>query len=217
MKYELLDHGVDHSQYFQGCGTAHTDYDECATGIGNDPREALDDCLDQIADQTSSGFVEELERLILKDFPAFNDAATIARNTVDRGEQELTELEERIEELTHQADEETDEDTADALRDEITELEERYTELEDAREMSELWYHISIRYCHAENLDALSIDPKDYDAYAADEDNPEPLRQYAAGKANAMRHRLAGNIAEAFTEEARIDRIYNNLPPFMKW
>lgn len=42
-------HGVEHEQYFQGHGVAFTRYTECATGIGNTPNEALEDCLEQLA------------------------------------------------------------------------------------------------------------------------------------------------------------------------
>ena len=217
MKFQLIDHGINHSQYFPGCGIAFTDYDQCRTGIGNDPREALDDCLDQIAEDAGAAFAQELERRILADFPAFDDSNTTAAATVDRGEKELAALEDRIVALTEEADAATDDEESDALRDELAELEDRYTELEEDQEFSELWYHISIRYCHPENLDGLSIDPEDYDAYAEDEEHPQPLRDYAAGKARAMRHRLAGDIAAAFQEEAHCDRIYNKLEEHLKW
>lgn len=47
--FELVDHGIEHEQYFQGCGTAFTSYAECYTGCGDNPAEAVDDCLEQIA------------------------------------------------------------------------------------------------------------------------------------------------------------------------
>ena len=62
-EYQLLDHGIDHAQYFQGCGTAFTKYDHCVTGCGDNPAEALADSLDSIA---QDGFdAEALEALIL--------------------------------------------------------------------------------------------------------------------------------------------------------
>lgn len=48
-EYEILDHGVEHSQYFQGCGTAFTEFDDVATGIGETPHEALADALESLA------------------------------------------------------------------------------------------------------------------------------------------------------------------------
>jgi len=48
-KYEIINHGYEHSQYFQGCGVSFTEYDFCSTGIGINAKEAYEDCLDQIA------------------------------------------------------------------------------------------------------------------------------------------------------------------------
>ncbi len=47
--FEVIDHGIEHSQYFQGCGVSHTRYTDVATGIGDTPSEALDDALEQLA------------------------------------------------------------------------------------------------------------------------------------------------------------------------
>ena len=49
VEFEMVDHGIENSQYFQGCGLSHTDYDDIATGIGNDPAEAIDDALESLA------------------------------------------------------------------------------------------------------------------------------------------------------------------------
>lgn len=47
-EFEIVDHGFEHSQYFQGCGVAYTNYRHVATGVGSTPLEALDDATDQI-------------------------------------------------------------------------------------------------------------------------------------------------------------------------
>ena len=47
--FEILDHGIDHSQYFQGCGTSFTEFTDVATGIGSSQREAFDNALEQLA------------------------------------------------------------------------------------------------------------------------------------------------------------------------
>ncbi len=47
--FELVDHGIEHSQYFQGCGAYGTFFQHVVTGIGDNPAEAIDDCLEQIA------------------------------------------------------------------------------------------------------------------------------------------------------------------------
>lgn len=72
--FELIDHGIEHSQYFQGCGTAFTDFDHVVTGIGDNPSEAIDDCLEQIASGEGDIDTEDLKRRILeseswKEFP----------------------------------------------------------------------------------------------------------------------------------------------------
>lgn len=47
MKYVIINHGVEHTQYFQGCSSG--EYDYVFTGIGSSTAEALEDCLEQIA------------------------------------------------------------------------------------------------------------------------------------------------------------------------
>lgn len=47
ISYEILDHGMDHSQYFQGCGTAFSRFTHVWTGAGNNAKEAYNDALDQ--------------------------------------------------------------------------------------------------------------------------------------------------------------------------
>lgn len=57
--YQVIDHGVEHSQYFQGCGVAFTEFVDCFTGIGDTAREALDDAIENAA---MAGYsVESLE------------------------------------------------------------------------------------------------------------------------------------------------------------
>ncbi len=55
-KFEIIDHGIEHSQYFQGCGVALTSLKNVVTGIGDNPAEAIDDCLGQVA---QAGFETE--------------------------------------------------------------------------------------------------------------------------------------------------------------
>jgi len=60
IEFELVDLGIDYPDYFQGFGCAFTGYDHCAVGIGGNPAEALDDCLEIIAQMG----VEDLESRI---------------------------------------------------------------------------------------------------------------------------------------------------------
>lgn len=58
-QYEIICHGVDHAQYFQGCGVAHTKYNFVATGCGDNAVEAYNDALEQIA-MSHTGAIEAL-------------------------------------------------------------------------------------------------------------------------------------------------------------
>lgn len=67
-EFEIVDHGIEHEQYFQGCGVSFTPFSDVATGIGDNPAEAIDDCLEQIA---SIGIdVEDMPARILTDIGA---------------------------------------------------------------------------------------------------------------------------------------------------
>jgi len=46
IKYEFINHGIQHADYFQGCGTSLTGFDECFTGIGDTPAAAANEALD---------------------------------------------------------------------------------------------------------------------------------------------------------------------------
>lgn len=65
--YEVRDHGVENSQYFQGCGISFTRFDHCATGCGSEHAlEAIKDAIDILA---QDGYeVTELLDQILDDY-----------------------------------------------------------------------------------------------------------------------------------------------------
>lgn len=46
--FTIVNHGPEHSQYFQGQGTTFTPYHSVVTGIGDNAKEAYEDCVDQI-------------------------------------------------------------------------------------------------------------------------------------------------------------------------
>ena len=67
-QYEVVDHGIEYPQYFQGCGTSFTDYDWCVTGIGDDFNEALDDALENVSQVTPSDFkFADFDNLVVKE------------------------------------------------------------------------------------------------------------------------------------------------------
>ena len=47
--YEIINHGYDHAQYFQGCGTAFTDFEDVSTGAGDNAKDAYEDAVEQLA------------------------------------------------------------------------------------------------------------------------------------------------------------------------
>lgn len=48
-KFEIVDLGVDHPDYFQGFGTSFIQYEHSTYGIGNTAEEAYQDALDSAA------------------------------------------------------------------------------------------------------------------------------------------------------------------------
>lgn len=63
--YELIDHGVENHQYFQGCGVAYTRFTDAVTGCGENFAEALEDALTQIAENNMDS--NDLEQRIRAD------------------------------------------------------------------------------------------------------------------------------------------------------
>ena len=62
--YEIINHGPEHSQYFQGCGTAFTDFDFCETGIGDNAKEAYNDAIEGLYTMDIDG--KSLDKLLPK-------------------------------------------------------------------------------------------------------------------------------------------------------
>jgi len=62
--FEVIDHGIEHTQYFQGCGVSFSPFTNVVTGIGDNPAEAIDDCLEQMA--TNGCDVPGMEKRILE-------------------------------------------------------------------------------------------------------------------------------------------------------
>lgn len=69
IQWELTDLGICYPDYFQGFGIAFTTYNRSVVGIGDTPREALENILEQLAQGGSADRIEELERDILAEYP----------------------------------------------------------------------------------------------------------------------------------------------------
>ena len=89
-EFEFIDHGIDHAQYFPGCGTAFTDFDDVFTGCGSNPAEAVDDMLDELGSNgyETDGILEQiLDELGLKELPetpsAHDDCHSIENCEID--------------------------------------------------------------------------------------------------------------------------------------
>ena len=63
-EFEIVDHGIEHEQYWQGCGLTFTAYEDIATGIGEDFAEAVGDALDALAENGWN--VKGMEKRICK-------------------------------------------------------------------------------------------------------------------------------------------------------
>ena len=64
------------------------------------------------------------------------------------------------------------------------------------------------------NLDCASVDPNDYEEFAAVLDK---IKDYSKGKALSMSFRMAGNISMADDIERHCGRIYGSLPKWAQW
>ncbi len=62
--------GIDSPSYFPGYGIAFTPFDFCAYGIGDTEEEALEDCLEMMAQSAGFDFDEATEQRIRADFGA---------------------------------------------------------------------------------------------------------------------------------------------------
>lgn len=67
--FDVVDHGIEHAQYFQGCSAMFTRFDACETGCGDTFADALDDALESLA-QSSDAEVDfaDLETRIKESF-----------------------------------------------------------------------------------------------------------------------------------------------------
>ncbi len=80
--FRVDDFGIENSQYFQGYGVAFTPFTDCATGIGHNPREALEDCLDQIASCYDVD-VEDLAARIMAEEGKYPDSLSVSEEYLD--------------------------------------------------------------------------------------------------------------------------------------
>jgi len=114
-EYELEDIGIEHSQYFTGRGTSHTNWDDVYVGIGDNPSEAIDDALEAAA--VSGWLINDIDTSAWPETPSVSDhlkheAMGAAAEQIDRAEYDddeadyLAAVEERAEEIMSEGDSE---------------------------------------------------------------------------------------------------------------
>jgi len=99
--YEIINHGVEGDQYFQGHGISHSKWDDCATGIGMSEREAYEDALEQLAQngwEISPEMEADVQKASDKDIVGDREDSYVYISVDVKGEgpKEATESEKRI-------------------------------------------------------------------------------------------------------------------------
>jgi len=175
---ELIDHGITGSQYFQGCGTAFTQYDHVATGCGDNFAEALNDAVDMMAsygipnglplsiERDGQSYVNsdaydsfdcanvldricQLNNLNPKNLPEKPSAMTTMLEANGYDENAVFE-EDEPDRKDYNSDEEWD-DAVSEFQNRESEWEESREELlEELSEGNDSYYYVSIRWCKAD-------------------------------------------------------------------
>ena len=71
--------GVDYPDYFQGYGLGPSSkYDHCTYGIGDTEAEALEDCMEMMAQSGDFDFDEDVEKRIRAAYGDCDDSTTVA-------------------------------------------------------------------------------------------------------------------------------------------
>lgn len=167
MKFSCRDHGIDNPSYFQGCGTSFTEYAECATGVGDNPREALEDALEQIAQrggpEGQNIDIENLKQRILRDenkgreFPEKPSASANMLEANGYGD------EFQSDELDDAEPDRDDFETDEAFMDAYSKWEDAYAEAEEKweQEKESFFDNIEGNYYHYSILYTVFLHPDD--------------------------------------------------------
>ena len=91
--YQIVDHGIEHEQYFQGCGVSYTEYEDCYTGMRVTLWEALDDALDIMATEGKYEYDSnpDLKAEIQGNLTEAENKVTVYKNTVLSNQVKLAE------------------------------------------------------------------------------------------------------------------------------
>jgi hypothetical protein len=75
--FEVVALGVEFPSYFQGFGTSFTNYDFCTYGIGDTEADALDDCIEMLAQSGNFDFTAETEAVIRTAYGKVDGCTTV--------------------------------------------------------------------------------------------------------------------------------------------
>ncbi len=86
--FEVCDEGIHFPDYYSGFGCSCARFNNACVGIGSNPMEALDDCLDSMAQGQIEADIDldEFKKQILADFPDFTDDAKMERISAETNE-----------------------------------------------------------------------------------------------------------------------------------
>jgi len=142
IEFELIDHGIDNPSYFQGCGTAFTRFNHVVTGVGDTPREALDDALEMAAQGDPSVDAEDLFQRIIEE--EGDNPALVEDEDGNKAFPEAPSAYQNM--LEANGLEEPDRDDFESDEEYETALEEYEEGCEEFNDCESNYYHISIRY-----------------------------------------------------------------------
>jgi hypothetical protein len=139
MKFEIeiIDHGIDHAQFFLGCGTTFTKYTDVVTGIGDDFAEAFYDCLEQVAMNIGSERYDEFVKCLIEEYREYMEGDSLKdyiKKWSDPNKTVLNVLREEYESESGLTEDDEDYDFDEWLE----------------NNPSELWYYVSIRWVEKE-------------------------------------------------------------------
>lgn len=139
-EFELIDHGIEGSQYFQGCGTAFSKFEHVTTGVGDNPAEAINDLLEMVAQHEGNFDVSDLEKRICE------------QEGIDKIPEKPSAYQQLLDNnglAGFDEDEEPDEDdfeNQEEYEEALEEHEEKSDDLEQLREAADHYYHVSLRW-----------------------------------------------------------------------
>jgi hypothetical protein len=147
VEVEVLDFGIDHSQYFPGIGTAYSSFSSADYGVGDNYAEALEDVLETISQREDSDVSRKIVEAVYEYLG--KTEAEVKELTSPSVAEELR-FQSRVTDLDGNEDQEATEEA-----------------FERMSENCELYYHVGIRYT-VTDLDEEPTEPEEGDLVTED-------------------------------------------------